>query len=357
MLRIVLALVSLVIFVGCTSSSGGGSGYTYQGAGSKYSASFAGGAFTINYFDDATSTTPDLTILGTYVDFANGFRKLTVTSSVGAGGPTAGDQAYGFEVPGFAFFLKPVGGSNEEPIVMIQAGGCPTTDFTANWIIASFDNGVTLDATQDSFGHATFDFSGASSQASIHQLNAANAADIVGTPAIAPFDYTSCSNGVVSFEPQPGETVDMFFTSSGGALVHSYDGGGHDNIIFAAPKHSGAVAQADMAGTYSALVFDDGGAPGDKLFPGKLTVPAAGNLSFQEITDVETDAVDPTTVQVDTITAVGASNGLFTGRIDPGGNDGRMSCTFFVFNGTKIIACNGYNQNNTEPFFLLGKSR
>lgn len=354
-----LALCSTTFLVSCSSDEDTVAVSTYQGAGSKWAAAFSGSTFTLSHFDAVTDTTPDMTVTGTFVDYSTGFRRLVVTSATGIGAPAAGAEAYGFEVPGFAFFLKPVE-VNSEPIVMINAGSCPADGFDANWIIASFDATVTLDNTKDSFGHATFVMNGASSSASIYQLNAEDAGVLNGgTPQVAPFDYGTCSGGVLTFSPTPGETVDMFFTSSGGALVHSYDGASHDNIIFAAPKHTGAVTQAELAGTYSALVFDDNN-PSDKLFPAKLVIPASGAASVNKIADVEDDTLtaDPA-IPIDTFTAVGASPGLFTAVIDGGGANGRMSCTYIPVGATKVIACNGYGQDaqRGEPFFFLGKSR
>ncbi|MBY0383830.1 hypothetical protein K2X05_01615 [bacterium] len=353
--QIVLALLVAVSFTACTNDDEV-TATTYQGAGSKWSAAFSGGNFAITHFANVTDTTPDMTVNGTYVDYSTGFRLLTVTSATGSGAPSAGAQAYGFEVTGFAFFLKPVG-SDGEPIVMIESGGCPSTNFNGNWIIASFDPTVNLNTTQDSFGSASFTMNGSSSTATINQLNAENAGSL-GSQSIS-FDYTTCSNGVLTFSPTVGETVDMFFTSSGGALVHSYNGTTHDSIIFAAPKHTAAVTQADLAGTYSVLVFNSSN-PTNKLFPAKFVIPTSGAASANKIDDITNDTLssDPT-IQIDTFTSVAASPGLFTASIENGSNDGRMSCTFIPVGTTKLIACNGYGQNSvrTEPFFFLGKSR
>lgn len=359
LLLVGVAIAAAIYIISCSSSSGGTSVASYQGAGSKWAASFSGGSFTLNHFNLVTDTTPDMTISGTYEDYSTGFRFLTVAAASGAGAPSVGAQAYGFEVPGFAFFLKPAGSNTSEPIVMIQAGACPTSGFDANWIIASFDSSVTMNSSKDSFGHASFTMNGASSSASIYQHNAENGGALNGgVPQVSPFDYTTCSNGVLTFSTG-ADTVDMFFTSSGGALVHSYDGGSHDNIIFAAPKHTTAVTQTELAGTYSAIVFDDTSS-GDKIFPMKFVIPASGAASVNRISDVETDALtsDPT-IPITSFTAISASPGLFTAVIDATGTNGRMSCTFIPVGSTKVIACNGYGQNSdrTAPFFLLAKSR
>lgn len=356
LLTVVLALTAILSLTNCSSDDDEASTSVYQGAGSRWTAAFTGGNFVLSHFDEATDTTADMVINGTYVDYSTGFRFMTVTSATGTGAPAAGSEAYGFEVPGFAFFLKPVDGG-EEPLVMVNGTSCPTADFNANWVIASYDSSVTLDATKDVFGFASFVFDGASSTATIDQLEPEAATNIGQNTST--FDSAGCSNGVLTFSPGGGETVDMFFTANGGALVHSYDGATHDNIIFAAPKASAAVTQAALAETYSVLVFDDNGGAGDKLFPGKLVIPASGAASFQEIDNVETDTLTGPAIPVTAFTAVGASPGLFTAAIDAGGADGRMSCTFIPFSGTKVIACTGYADDGvrTAPFFLLGKNR
>lgn len=350
---ILVSAVSVFIINGCsTASSGGGAGsgnYSYQGAGSKWTASFTSGTFVIEHYTNATDSTAATTVNGDYVDYATGFRKLTVTSASGAGAPTAGTEAYGFEVPGFAFFLKPIG-SDSEPIVMVQSGSCPTTNFDANWIVAKRDN-ASLDDTSDTFGSATFTLDGGSPNASITQLSAVTANNL-GTQAV-PLT-TACSSGLLTLSPGGGETVDMFFTTNNGALVHSY-GPGHDSIIFAAPKHTAAVTQAEMAGTYSVLVFDDTRVT-DKLFPAQLTIPSAGNITGAEMTNIETGTTAGA-ITFSNFTPNGLSSGLFTMSIDPTGDNGRLSCTYFVYNGYKTISCNGYGDNVTKNlFFVLGRA-
>ncbi len=335
-----------------------GTAGSYQGAGSRWSATFTTTNFIIEKFPDATSTSADNTVNGTYVQYSSGFRKLTVTSATGTGAPVAGDQAYGFEVPGFAFFLKPIGSNNSEPIIMVNAGSCPSgTGFDANWIIAKFDSGTILNDTKDTFGKAVFNMTTpATSTATIDKLSAETAAPL-GTNAIN-FDYTTCANGKLTFPAGGGETVDMFFTQNGGALVHSSNGTTHNNIIFAAPKHTAAVTQSDLAATYSGLVFD-GSSGGDKIFPVKITMPSTGNGAANKITDVETDALGVETFPIGNFAVHALSNGLFTLALSPATENGRMSCTYFVISSIKVMACNGYGSaaGTHEPFFLLARSR
>lgn len=337
-----------------------GSAGAYQGAGSRWEATFTTTAFEIKKFADAVTSTASLTVSGNYIEFSSGFRKLTVTAASGAGAPALGSQAYGFDVPGFAFFLKPIG-SDSEPIVMLSKGSCPSSGFNGNWIIAKFENGKVLNDTVDNFGTASFNMSTpASSVATINKLSALTATSLGSN--VVNFNYTTCANSVLTFNipaTTPTEVVDMFFTSNGGALVHSYNGTTHDSIIFAAPKHTADVTQADLAGTYSVLVFDHS-ASSNKLFPAKLVIPTTGNATATRIADVETDtATSDPAIPIGNFTAKAGTSGLFTASIDPLAQNGRISCAYFTMSSKKVIACNGYGSaaGGHEPFFFLARER
>lgn len=374
--RIIIALISVIAvslaFWSCTNSATdstntknptvAGTAGVFQGAGSKWKATFTTTSFVLEYFPTATSTTADMTVNGTYVEYTSGFRLLTVTTATGTNAPTAGSQAYGFNIPGFAFLLKPIGNSNEEIIVMLDGASCPASggSFNANWIIAKFSDGATMLDSRDVFGTAVFDMSTpASSDATITQFSAQTATNL-GSNVMA-FNYTTCANGLLSFQANAGppvETVDMFFTANGGALVHSHDTATHDSLIFAAPKHTGDITQADLAGTYSVLVFDSD-STSDKVFPAKLTIPSSGNGTANKISDVATDALDTETMTIANFTAKAGTNGIFTAAIDPTGQNGRLNCTHFVLSSKKSIVCNGYGSASGSllPFFLLARER
>lgn len=345
---------------GSNSSSSGvsivnGTAGSYQGAGSKWKVDFTTTNFTLNHYPSVSAGTANLSVSGTYIEYSTGFRKMTVTSATGAGAPANGVQAYGFDVPGFAFFLKPIE-SNSEPIVMLKAGSCPSSGFTGNWMIAKFDDNVVLDNTKDTFGSAVFTNNGTASTAVIGQLEA-QGGTLLGYGTMS-YNYNTCTDAALSFAGS-NDTVDMFFTENGGALVHSYGtvGSGHDNLIFAGPRHTSAITQADLAGTYSALVFDESSLS-DKIFPGKLVIPSSGDGNAYQITDVETDALSSESLTISNITANSHANGLFNATINSGSETGRVSCMYFVSSNKKVIACNGYgNTSNRKPFFFLARAR
>lgn len=365
---VLAALTITVAFFSCSKSSDPSSATTivsgvagiYQGAGSRWQADFTTTNFNIKYFSTVSATSESLSVSGTYVEYSSKFRKLTVVSASGTSAPSPGVEAYGFEIPGFAFFLKPIG-ADDEPIVMLNKGTCPTGgSFNANWIIAKFATGASMTVTQDNFGSAVFNTGlGASSSATITKREPINAT-VLGTNGFT-FDYTTCANSVLSFPQGASDAVDMFFTSNGGALVHSYSTSGvsRTSIIFAAPKHSGDITQAAIAGTYSALVFDDSAAS-NKLFPAKLVIPASGAGSANRIDDIALDTLtsDPT-IPVTNFTAVSGTNGLFSAALDASGANGRLSCTHFVLNSKKVLSCNGFGSasGGHEPFFFLAQER
>jgi hypothetical protein len=328
--------------------------YSYQGLGSKWTAAFTGSNFAITY--DATADgTVDMTVNGTYVEYSNKFRKLTVTeaSGVGPGGgtPTVGGEAYGLEIPGFAFFLKPLGGNDPQPIVMVASGSCPTQNFDGNWVIAKFQEpDDTPTANTDAFGAASFDVTSATKTATITQRKFGDGA-VIGSNSIT---LTSCTNGVQSFNEGGGNTGTMYMTSNGGALVNPGTG-----VIFAAPQMSADPTSTDWSGTYSGLVFTDS-ASSDKLFPAKIVLSGASGTGTK-IENLETDAIASGGVTMASLAAVSGAKGLVRGTVDTGSGAQPLNCVVSIVEGKKLLACNGADgaaSGGVYPiFFFLGVAR
>lgn len=316
---------------------------SYQGLGSKWTANFTGGSnFTITYDAEADGTV-EQTINGTYVEYANKFRFLTVTSATGENAPAVGSTAYGLEIPGFAFFLKPVGDSSSEPIVMVSAGACPTTDFDANWVIVKYqDSTATPTASQDAFGQASFTLS--ASSASITQRRFDNGA-VIGSNSIT---LTTCTGGAQGFD-DGGDGGTMYFTSNGGALVNPGNG-----IIFASPQMTADVTSSDWDGTYSGLVFNAGET--EKVFPAKVVLSGAGGTGVK-LEDVENDTAASSSVTFAGLAAVSGTKGQFRGTVD----GQPVNCNISSVGGNKLIGCNGASGapvSGVYPsFFFLGTAR
>ncbi len=355
----IVVLFTGLVWVGCTGSGGSSSSSSngsYAGPGSKWTAEFTDGSFVVRKYANAAATSPDVTVNGDYEELSTGFRKLTVTSATGTGAPSSGVEAYGLDIPGLAFFLKPAGDANSEPIVMVKSGDCPTANFTGNWIAADFEAGTTTDDTQDAFGTASFTINGASSSANIVRLTFETGTTL--SPNSLSFDSANCSGGVLDV----GGGVEMYLTTAGAALVKT-----PGSKIFAAPAGSSAVTQSDLAGTYSAIAFVSDN-PSQKQIPVKLVIPTSGTATATEI-DVDTDAPGSGSVDFSSFTAVSGSPGLFTATATMGSDTGKINCATFTYNSVKVIGCNGFfktdasdydsDANTTEkvPFFFLGRAR
>lgn len=324
---------------------------SYNGSGSKWTVGFdsVNTSFRMTY-DLTADGTPELVINGTYVEYSNQVRKLTVTSATGTGAPSPGDSAYGIEMPGFAFFLKPIT-SDKEPIVMIQAGACPSLNFSANWIKASFDTAPTN--SSDAFGSASFVLSGNNVTSSTIYQQKFDGTGATSTPSQSG-PVGSCTDGVLTFN-NGTDNVEMYFTSNGGALVKSTGG-----IIFAAPKLISATT-ADLAGTYTAIVFSGNkysGAP--SVIMGKIAFNASGVGSGSQITDVATDA---TGAGGPSFSLTAGTDGLFTGTITNGHGPHPLNCILSTVSSETLLACNGAGRdadgsgNYNDTFFMLGVKR
>jgi hypothetical protein len=357
----IIILLGALVLGSCTKNADTTTATTtttasYQGAGSRWTADFTNGNFVIKKFADATATTALVTVNGTYIDYSNRFKKLTVTTATGTGAPTAGSEAFGIEIPGFAFILKPAGDANSEPIAMVVAGSCPTTGFSANWIATDFEAGTNTGDTQDAFGTATFTISGASSSAVITRKTFVTASPL--SDSSLNFDSTNCSGGVLD----AGGGVSMYLTTSGGALVST-----SASKIFAAPNQGVDFTQAAAAGTYSGVAFVADAT--EKQIPVKIIIPSSGNGSGAQITDLATDAVAADSLVFSNFAAIASTNGLFRANATLGSDTGSINCAIFSYGGVNVIGCNGFfktdagdydsDANTTEkiPFFVIARSR
>ncbi len=306
--------------------------------------------FEITYDAEADGTV-ELTVKGTFVQYDNKFKKLTVTSSTGEDGPDEGDVAYGLEIPGFAFFLKPMGGDGE-PIVMVKAGACPSENFDANWVIAKYQDGEeTPKADQDAMGSAVFAVEDDVATIVQRRFDNGNVIDPDGND----ITLTSCSNGAQGFDDGGGGGT-MYLTANGGALVNPGSG-----IIFAAPQLSADVTKAQLEGVYSGLVFRGTGADGDKIFPAKVTLDNDAVGTGVKINNVETDETEMTGAAMD-LEPVASAKGLVHGTVDTGEGTNPINCVFSSVAGNELLACNGADDaadvGGVYPsFFFLGVKR
>lgn len=322
---------------------------SYQAAGSFWKANFTATNFRIDKYTNYDDTTAVMSVYGTYsTATTTKIMTLTVTSASGTNAPSVGDVAYGLEIPGTVFFLKP-GGSSSEIIPMIKGGTCPTATKTYNWIIGKFASSTITPSSQEGYGQASFSNDGSGTVTASNITNKKNMdGSAGGSDNTGPTG--ACSNGHLAGSDGGGGTIDMYLTSAGGSIVKTSSG---SEFIFASPKHTGDVAASDLDGTFTVLVFDESSTE-DKVFPAKL-VMSSGSGTADKITNIDTDALEGSPVTVNGFVAEASSNGIF--KLDITG-PGRLNCNYYVDSGVskKVIACNGYGSSN-KPFFLLGRQR
>lgn len=346
---------------GCSSDSGTSGSYTYQGAGSFYSAALGPangsgqGDITVEVrATDPDAATADLVITGTYQRYDSGYTAVTVTgctANSGAAGscPSNGDEAYGLEVPGMVFLLKPAG-ADSNIIPMVARGACPTTDFSANWVMTEPENDTDAGASE-AYGTASFDTStyigSIQNKRRLSDHTAGAFTDGDTGPA------ATCSNGIVQLSDAA-----MWLTESGGAIVHIDDGVGNESTIIAMPQNT--IALTDLAGDWTGPVFDSAGNSGaGNNFPIKITINASGTSgTAAEVTNVTTGA---TSADIATLTFSNPNtpaNGFVQGVVN-NGLTGNMICMVTKDAdgaGTNTMFCTGVSpDDNTKLFSVLLK--
>jgi hypothetical protein len=341
----------------CSKSDATATTRSYAGAGSEWNSTLnPDGTFVITH-SPTVGAAADVTVNGTYVTEPTGFLLLTVGSATGTGAPAAGAQAYALEIPNTVFFLKPIG-VNSNIIAMIPSGGCPATLLSENWIKMKVDTSWT--AALDVNGTFTFDpTSGAATVTHKYSLN--TPAGDLGTMAVG---TGTCSGGLLSIVGGGAGGVDLFLTQTGGAIVHvgtANEGSNGDQIIFAMPPTSAAVAPTDLAGNYIGLVFTSSG--GGTNFPAKLTLAAGGGGVTgpgYQISDVASGATTTGGAKL-VINTAGISNGFVSGTMDTtsptgGGVAKPMTCMALPNaggSGHTILSCAALDQSNAFFSFLL----
>lgn len=326
--------------------------YSYSGPGSHYTISVSGSTYTISKYANINSTSADFVVTATGSD-VNGFKKLTVDSVSGSGGPTAGSTAYGFEVPGMAMFIKPLDSSNPDQVITAVASGtCPTSNISANWIIVKqSDSSNVSSASQDTFGTFTYNSStGVASVATRYSLAASTTNLGANT-----FSSTSCSNGVMKVSTG-SDTAVMYLTAVGGAIVNTASTtSANASYIFALPAST--LTGTDYSGTYSGFVYMGSQSSGSKFNPIKFTVTGGTTAitgTGNKVTNPDNDTLSSDTVSLNLTTLNSPSAGLMTGTLTSPGGTSSVSCMGVNnANGTtkKIINCAGSDPGNSAKLF------
>tara|TARA_A100001015_G_C15014860_1_gene724977 strand:- start:796 stop:1866 length:1071 start_codon:yes stop_codon:yes gene_type:complete len=335
MKKIFCLFILALYFSGCTTTEDKTS--SYVGPGSEYSITFNESASTF----ELKESTSSLEVNGSYETLSTGFKMLTISTVSGGGSspPSVGDKAYGVDIPGVVFLLKPLG-STESVISMVSSGSCPTADFGMNWIITGIDRDQKLSNTcgsgdpgTDSIG--TFSYVNSTEKGTLPKMF-----DICGDSITTNVDLGTISCSAGKGKPSSDSTATMYLTSNGGSIVKFSD----DNQIIVALPVDKVSSIADMKGDYIGMVMVDG-ATSRKVYTVKSTAGTDGVFSFDEI--------DPTTGTVITTNQV---NGKSTMTTINSPADGFTSGTFEltgIVSDKKVTCMTNQNIYSTGKNFIF----
>lgn len=342
---IALSLLGLTLVFGIynCSSSASSEVVKYTGPGSFYDITLNNGdsTFTLIIKESASAPT-DLTVNGTFVRHTTGFLTLTVVSATGTEAPAAGETANAFEIPGYAFILKPTSG--DEVVPMLISGACPTSNFDANWLIAQTrDSADASSPTQDWFG--TFTYAHSAPSATVTSKYALEGlTPVSGSSALT---VSGCNEGILSLD-ESGTIIDLWLTSNGGVMVRNQTDNG---TILALPKDT--VALADMAGTYSGLAVEGQTVGGDDIFPVKVVIAADGTGTASKILNIETDALESGSADLSLALNPSIGDGWLTGTIDSSASIACAASTDVASSGKNAMFCVGQSPGNEAEHFIV----
>ena len=332
---------------------------SYTGPGSEFGIVLNGdGTFVVTKKSSIGGTTT-LTVNGTYSRLSTGFVKLTVTSSDPVDQVPAGETAYGLEIPGLAFLLKPAG-SDANIIPMVVSGDCPTADMSMNWIqVETDDSQIATSTSSDYYG--TFTYTHSTTSASLPaKYNLVNTTSL-GSSSIGTL---TCSAGTATVSG-----ADMFLTGQGGAIVHTNTSStSADGMIVAMPNGTLTTTTA-LEGSYSGLVFDkaqtSSGSNANRIFPVSVTLTASTSTTITGVATKFSDVETLPTVASDatlSLTSVDSpSAGFIRGTITIASSTTNLVCmakTDVVGSGKNMLFCIGQSPNSsTKHFNILLVSR
>ena len=322
----------------------------YSGPGSKWDFDLAAdGSFAIEH-RAGVGKPIDMTISGTYERLDSGFVKLVVGSSTGDTAPASGDEAWGLEIPGYAFLVKPMQADSDQIIAMVSAGSCPSGDFNANWVIVKQEVGrVTSDPEADYIG--TFLYNADTSSPELPaKYSLTDPTTNLGSYALGAGD---CTDGILSVD-----SATLYLTDNGGAIVHvtgqDQTSEEDDSFIFALGQKA-IVNISNLDGEYVGMIYDEIAEPGSKVLPVGMTC-VTGTCTGSIVTNTETgetDANNSVTVVL-TGTVDTPETGMITGTISDDTTTGALSCmadTNASGSGRKIVSCVGQAPGDLSKMF------
>ena len=357
--KLILIIFSTIFFIHCSTddSNDSGTNYNYFGPGSEWSISMDTGDSTFT----VTESTTDLTVNGTFSTLDSGFRLLTVSSATGPDAPSAGAQAFGIDIPGYIFLLKPLG-PDSEIISMVASGTCPVDDLAMNWMITSTDSESTFftncgGSNIDAVGTFTYTHS---STSGILPIKYDVCGDAVGAPN---FDVgtITCSGGKASTSTD--ENISMFMTQSGGMVVNFNETAEDDNRIIVAFPSDELSSLSTLDGEYIGfIVADDDDSESSFIVTMKATVDSiSSTISFDEISATSNSVITDNGANGDFNIQGGVNspaNGFFKGEFALDGDAGphKIICIAndnIYSTGKDAIFCVGENPNAAVHMFNM----
>ncbi|MCO4763482.1 MAG: hypothetical protein KC502_18340 [Myxococcales bacterium] len=332
-------------------SSDSGSSATDGGSGTKDAGSSSGGKVKNSYAgpgsdwvlevkDDNKVTMMEkdskLTIEATATLKPSGFYEL-VADSVQGSGVSKGDKAYGIEVPGVTYLLKPF--KSDQLIPMVQHGKCPTADYTANWVAVNLGDD---DKPGEAGVFGTYKYTHANTSSALPtQYNFKG--DSAGKSM--PLGTHQCKDGLaVIKDSAAGGSIGLYLTANGGAAINTNiddDAKAWHVIALPAQKLDAASVKA-LTGDFVGLVFAN-----DVLLPVNAKSDGSGEV---DVATVNPDTGKPEAidgVEIDSTIEFGDLNvpddGFTVGSID-GSDTDLLACminTNASGSGKSIIFCTG----------------
>ncbi|MDH5445127.1 MAG: hypothetical protein OEY52_06180 [Gammaproteobacteria bacterium] len=314
-----ILLAGLVFtFAACSSDDAAkpsaGTNQSYSGPGSKWDVALkADGTFSIDKYANAAATTADFSVTGTYTTLTSGFKKLTVGTVTGTGGPSKGDIAYALEVPGFMLALKPAGGGTQL-IPMVASGTCPSSDMNLNWVKVNVGDGVSNFTTADLGG--TFSYTAATGAAVLPAKYNISGGDAGTNVSVG---NGTCNLGIMSIDP-----VEMYLTSAGGAVVNTDKTNSANSEFIFGFGQKAITDVASLNGNYVGIRFKQNG---NSLEPVDVSC-TNGVCSGKGYTNIETGETMTGGVTLTLGTPDSPSTGFILGTVTENSQTGNFICMF-----------------------------
>ena len=330
MKNILAIFTAIAVLTSCSSDDGTATAtdasYSYAGPGSNWEFTYTGSTFQLK------EAVASLEVNGSIETLASGFKKLTVTSASGTGAPSAGDAAYGLDVPGVVFLLKPLA-ANSEIIPMVVSGSCPSGDSTMNWVMTKVDDGAdAASSTQEAVGTAKFN---------------ASSGGLLSKTALDNSNITSgVGEGTLSFSCDAGKgtvtgQAEMYLTAAGGAIVRTFGGdgsaGGTDDGIILAMPGAQSISSGAADGDFVGLAFTS-----NETYPIKATLSGSA-ISVQQIDPDTGNNAGSVSDTVNIAAFDSPSTGFVRGSLQSSANQ-KIMCTVntnVASSGKSVIFCAG----------------